>query len=149
MNLPLKIKYKKIKILIHARSKWITELIVEYIEKEQSNNFIISNDYGNREIDAYDIIIDEPSEKYSHWEHFVLSIERICVKASVNNPLVGKTLRVLCDGVSKNNAALFAGRTEGNKIAFFEGCDEDTGKFVDFWVERADAFALYGRKIEK
>ena len=82
----------KIKILIHARSKWITELIVEYIEKEQSNNFIISNDYGNREIDAYDIIIDEPSEKYSHWEHFVLSIERICVKASVNNPLVGKTL---------------------------------------------------------
>jgi len=82
----------KIKILIHARSKWITELIVEYIEKEQSNNFIISNDYGNREIDAYDIIIDEPSEKYSHWEHFVLSIERICVKASVNNTLVGKTL---------------------------------------------------------
>ena len=82
----------KIKILIHARSKWITELIVEYIEKEQSNNFIISNDYGNREINDYDIIIDEPSEKYSHWEHFVLSIERICVKASVNNPLVGKTL---------------------------------------------------------
>lgn len=82
----------RIKILIHARSKWITELIVEYIEKEQSNNFIISNDYGNREIDDYHIIIDEPSEKYSHWEHFVLSIERICVKASVNNPLVGKTL---------------------------------------------------------
>ena len=82
----------RIKILIHARSKWITELIVEYIEKEQSNNFIISNDYGNREIDDYHIIIDEPSEKYSHLEHFVLSIERICVKASVNNPLVGKTL---------------------------------------------------------
>lgn len=82
----------QIKILIHARSKWITELIVEYIEKEQSNNFIISNDYENSEIGDYDIIIDEPSEKYNHWEHFVLSIERICVKASVNHPLVGKTL---------------------------------------------------------
>ena len=66
-----------------------------------------------------------------------------------NQPLVGKTLRVLCDGVSKNNAALYAGRTEGNKIAFFEGCDGDTGRFVDFLVERADAFALYGRKIKK
>ena len=63
-----------------------------------------------------------------------------------NQPLVGKTLRVLCDGVSKNNDALYAGRTEGNKIAFFEGCEEDTGRFVDFLVERADAFALYGRK---
>ncbi len=82
----------KIKLLIHARSKWITELIVEYISKEKNNNFIISNDYANREIDDYDIIIDEPKEKYSHWEHFVLSVERICVKASVNSPLVGKSL---------------------------------------------------------
>lgn len=86
------ISLPRIKILIHARSKWITELIVEYVTKEQSNNFIISNDYTTREIDDYDIIIDEPSEKYGHWEHFVLSVEIICVKASVNNPLVGKTL---------------------------------------------------------
>lgn len=82
----------KIKILIHARSKWITDLIVEYVAKEQSNNFIISNDYINREIDDYDIIIDEPSEKYCRWERFVLSVERICIKASANSPLVGKSL---------------------------------------------------------
>ena len=64
-----------------------------------------------------------------------------------NQPLVGKTLRVLCDGVSKNNEALYAGRTEGNKIAFFEGAPEDSGKFIDFYVDRADAFALYGHKV--
>jgi tRNA-2-methylthio-N6-dimethylallyladenosine synthase len=63
-----------------------------------------------------------------------------------NQPLLHQTLRVLCDGVSKNNPALYAGRTEGNKIAFFEGEPEDTGKFVEFVVERADAFALYGKK---
>ena len=66
-----------------------------------------------------------------------------------NQPLVGQTLRVLCDGVSKNNAALYAGRTEGNKIAFFEGVPEDTGTFVEFVVERADAFALYGKKVSR
>ena len=33
-----------------------------------------------------------------------------------------------------------------NKIAFFEGCEEDVGKFVNVTVERADAFALYGKK---
>ena len=64
-----------------------------------------------------------------------------------NQALVGRTLRVLCDGVSKNNDALYAGRTEGNKIAFFEGDAADTGTFVDFLVERADAYALYGKKI--
>lgn len=65
-----------------------------------------------------------------------------------NQQLVGKTVRVLCDGVSKNNAALYAGRTEGNKITFFEGTPEDTGRFIDFTVERADAYALYGKKSE-
>lgn len=82
----------EIKILIHARSKWITELIVEYAAGEQSNNFIISNDYANANIDDYDIIIDEPDNKYNHLNHFVLSVERICVKASSNSSLVGKEL---------------------------------------------------------
>ena len=63
-----------------------------------------------------------------------------------NDALVGKTLRVLCDGVSKGNDALYSGRTDGNKIAFFEGNEEDVGKFVNVKVERADAFALYGEK---
>ena len=63
-----------------------------------------------------------------------------------NDALVGKTLRVLCDGVSKGNEALYSGRTDGNKIAFFEGNEEDVGKFVNVTVERADAFALYGKK---
>ena len=64
-----------------------------------------------------------------------------------NEMLVGKPLRVLCDGVSKSNATLYSGRTEGNKIAFFEGAPEDAGRFVTFVAERADAFALYGKKI--
>ena len=68
------------------------------------------------------------------------------IAVAKNQPLVGKTLRVLCDGVSKNNPALYAGRTEGNKIAFFEGVPADRGQYVDFVVERVDAFALYGHK---
>jgi tRNA-2-methylthio-N6-dimethylallyladenosine synthase len=64
-----------------------------------------------------------------------------------NQALIGQELRVLCDGVSKGNEALYSGRTDGNKIAFFEGCPEDTGKFITFRAERADAFSLYGKKI--
>ena len=63
-----------------------------------------------------------------------------------NCALVGKKLRVLCDGVSKGNDALYSGRTEGNKIAFFEGTPKDVGCFVDFVADRADPYALYGKK---
>ena len=65
-----------------------------------------------------------------------------------NQAYVGKTLTVLCDGVSKGNAALYSGRTEGNKIAFFEGLPEDVGKFVEVTIERADPYAFYGKKKE-
>ena len=64
-----------------------------------------------------------------------------------NQALLHKPMRVLCDGVSKSNPALYSGRTEGNKIAFFEGAPEDTGKYITFEAERADAFAFYGKKI--
>jgi len=65
-----------------------------------------------------------------------------------NQAEVGKTVRVLCEGVSKGNAALYAGRTEGNKIVFFEGAPSDAGAFLNITVERGDPFALYGRKTE-
>ena len=64
-----------------------------------------------------------------------------------NQPLVGRTLRVLCDGESKTNSALCSGRTEGNKIVFFEAAPEDTGRFVNVRIDRADAFALYGERV--
>ena len=64
-----------------------------------------------------------------------------------NLPLVGKTISVLCDGVSKNNDALFSGRTEGNKIVFFEGECSDEGKYLNIKIDRAEAFALYGKKL--
>ena len=76
----------------------------------------------------------------------LLALQGEIAKAK-NQPLAGQRLRVLCDGVSKNNPALYSGRTEGNKIVFFEGSPEDRGCFVDFVADRADAFALYGKKI--
>ncbi len=71
------------------------------------------------------------------------------IALSKNLPLVGQVLRVLCDGESKTNKALYSGRTEGNKIVFFEGTPDDTGKFVNILIEKADAFALWGKKASK
>lgn len=82
----------RIKLLVRARSHWITELMVEYIAREKTNNFIISKNLTSRPLEEYDIIIDEPRPQYSAWDRFVLSVERICVKAAANSPLVGQAL---------------------------------------------------------
>ena len=65
-----------------------------------------------------------------------------------NKQLEGETLRVLCDGRSKNNSEVFSGRCEGNKIVFFDGDDSLVGKFLNIYVERADTFALYGKIVD-
>jgi len=65
-----------------------------------------------------------------------------------NKEMVGKTVRVLCDGLSKNNDSVYSGRTEGGKIVFFDGELCDTGRFLNIKIERADTFALYGNKID-
>ena len=69
------------------------------------------------------------------------------VSMEKNQPLVGKTLRVLCDGVSKSNADLWTGRTAGNKSVFFPGSPDTTpvGQFIPVRIERAAPFALYGK----
>ena len=64
-----------------------------------------------------------------------------------NSPMVAKTVKVLCDGESKTNSDIYSGRTEGNKIVFFKGEPSDKGNFVSVKIERAEAFALYGEKI--
>ncbi len=65
-----------------------------------------------------------------------------------NQPLIGKTVRVLCDGVSKNNDQSYSGRTEGNKIVFFEGNEKDTGHYVNVKIARAEPYALYGTRAD-
>ena len=61
-----------------------------------------------------------------------------------NKPFENTVVRVLCDGPSKNNETVYSGRTDGEKIVFFDGDESDIGNFVDIKIDRADTFALYG-----
>ena len=64
-----------------------------------------------------------------------------------NRPMEGKIIKVICDGPSKNNSDVYSGRSEGNKIVLFDGCEDDIGQFVKLKITRAETFALYGEKI--
>ena len=69
------------------------------------------------------------------------------ISTEKNQALVGKTVRVLCDGISKTDAEVYCGRTEGNKIVFFAGRPEDRGTFLHVRIDSAEGFALRGEVI--
>jgi len=121
-----------------------TLAMLERVKFDMLYSFIYSPRKGTPAAEMVQVEQKTKNERFDR----LLALQN-AIATEKNQPLVGQTLRVLCDGVSKNNAALYAGRTEGNKIAFFEGVPEDTGTFVEFVVERADAFALYGRKVPR
>ena len=68
--------------------------------------------------------------------------EEIALEANLR--LVGRRLRVLCDGVSRGNGRMYSGRTDAGKLVHFEATPETVGEFVTVRVDRADPYALHG-----
>ena len=66
-----------------------------------------------------------------------------------NADAVGKTLRVLAEGPSKNDPETFTGRAESNKLVHFKADADCTGKFVHIKISRAEPFCLQGDLINK
>ena len=85
----------------------------------------------------------EASVKSARFDRLLETQNAISLES--NKKYEGKTVKVLCDGPSKNNSAMFSGRTEGGKIVLFEGNPAQIGKFVDVYIEKGDTFALNGK----
>ena len=66
------------------------------------------------------------------------------ISLQANEPLVGKTVRVLCDGPSKTDQGMLSGRTGENKIVFFPDDGTQAGEIALIEIDRAAPFALYG-----
>ena len=65
------------------------------------------------------------------------------ISAERNARLLGKTVRVLSEGLSKNDATVYTGRTEQNKIVFFKK-PVPAGEWTFVKIDRTAAFALWG-----
>ena len=64
-----------------------------------------------------------------------------------NIETVGKTLRVLAEGPSKNDPDTFTGRAESNKLVHFKASNDVIGKFVNIKITRAEPFNLHGEIV--
>ena len=66
-----------------------------------------------------------------------------------NLAMQGQTVEVLVDGVSKNNDAVLAGRTRGNKLVHFVGDESLIGSYVDVKITEAKTWTLHGEIVSK
>ncbi len=69
-------------------------------------------------------------------------VDQISVRK--NEAHVGKTVRILCEGPSKRNAARLSGRTSTNRIVIIEGDDRLIGKVFDVNITETTGHTLYG-----
>lgn len=63
--------------------------------------------------------------------------------------MVGKTYKVLVDGVSKNNKELLSGYTETNKIVHFKGSEDLIGKIIDVKITESHTYSLIGEIVNE
>ena len=125
-------------ILIQARRKWITELIIEYKKVHPTVQFRIFNDVHSSNASHFDIIVDEQTDKYESFKRFLLCTEQICIKAAKSNRLVGKEL---CFGDLKSEQFIMPRKAIGIRKLL-----EDTGKKHGFEpniaIECNDSYCL-------
>jgi len=124
------------------------EMTLKALERarfDMTYSFIYSPRKGTPAAEREDQI--DGAEKSARFNRLLQTQNEISLQA--NLPMVGRVIRVLCDGPSKGNASVYGGRTEGNKLVFFDGDESDCGKFLEIEITRAETFALYGNKKDK
>lgn len=61
---------------------------------------------------------------------------------------VGKTIRVLCEGLSEGKSGIYTGRTDGGIIVNFTGDGIREGSFTDVEIDKALNWAIFGKAVK-
>ena len=111
---------RKIKLLVRAMRGKISDRIIEYNSKHPQIAFKTSFDFGDVNVEDYDIIIDEKSDKYYGYECMHLYTSKIGLRASAKSPLCGKklTLRDM-----RNERFISIGEDNGLHRRLLEACE--------------------------
>lgn len=118
--------------------------LVRRVEYDSAFTFLYSIRKGTPAAEYENQIPEEI--KHERFNRLVELVNEI--SARKNAAYVGKTVKVLVDGPSKNNSAALGGRTEGFKLINFEGPQDLIGKLVDVEVTAGKTFSLEGRLAE-
>lgn len=69
------------------------------------------------------------------------------ISLAINEKLLGKTLEIMVEGPSKNDAYVWMGRTRTNKIILFAHAGEKPGDFIDVRITHPQTWVLKGERV--
>jgi len=70
------------------------------------------------------------------------------ISKDLNSEYVGKTIKILVEGKSKNDDSKYTGRNEKNRLVHIDGDESLVGKFVDVHIDSATTFDMYGTLVK-
>ncbi len=113
---------------------------IRNVEYDSIYSFMFSPRKGTPAYEMEDQVPEEiKKERFERLVELQNSISR-----KFNENVVGKTVKVLVDGKSKNDENVYMSRTENNRIVHFSSDTDYTGQFINVKITRGDTFALYG-----
>ncbi len=118
--------------------------VLREVEYDTIFSFIYSKRVGTPAAEMPDVMSEE--QKHRNFDR-MLEVQNEISKRK-NDEYFGKTERVLVEGISKNNADILTGRTEGGKVVNFDGDKSLVGQFVDVKITDCKTWSLFG-EIER
>lgn len=116
---------------------------VRCVEKFRfSNSFIFK--YSPREgTPAHDLVDDVPLEVKKRRNNELLEVQNR-IREEENRSMIGRTVDVLIEGVSKRDSSNYTGRTPGHQIVCVPADPEWVGRIVPVRITHATVLTLFG-----
>jgi len=90
---------------------------------------------------------DQVPEDVKHARLNLLMEEQNKISRDINEKLAGTELEVMVEGESKNDPAVWSGRTRTNKIVLFPHGAEREGDFVRVKINQPQTWLLKGEVV--
>lgn len=117
--------------------------VVEKVRFDQAFMFLYSKRKGTRAAELENQVPEDVKK-----ERFQRLVDlQNSIVAEINKTYEGKTVEVLVEGISRNNDAMYTGRTRNFKLVNFNSPVDLTGKLVQVKIIRAWPFWLEGMVI--
>ena len=75
----------------------------------------------------------------------IIDLQRT-ISLSRNSTMIGTTVEVLVEGLSKKSKYDFCGRTDTNKMVIFPKNGDAIGDYIGVHIERANSATLFGSR---
>lgn len=117
--------------------------LVKEVRYDSAFTFLYSIREGTKAAKMEDQI--DEKVKHNRFQRLTDTLNEIAL--DINQQLVGETMEVLVEEVSKNNAEVLTGRTRSNKLVHFKGNEELIGSLVNVKIENVKTFTLEGSLV--